>query len=77
MTEAKHQASFSSLKVSKRFIFTAWAGSMIIFIIGVILWCSLFLAGKLNEAFSPKETPAPPDTVRFDIKGYEQLHLSQ
>jgi len=77
MADTEHMPRLSRFKVSKHFLFTAWAGSMVLFIIGVIVWCSLFLTAQLDIAFSPKETPAPPAPVRFDIKGYEKLNLGK
>jgi hypothetical protein len=76
MIDFRHFFGIFRFKTSKQALFSAWTALMIIFVIGVIMKCSLFLATQLKLAFDEGPTREPA-SVQFDIKGYEQLHLSQ
>ena len=75
---------FTKLKQSfdavspKQILFTLWAVGMVVLVLGFILYASFFIADQLRTAVgggAPQTVSAP--TQQFDIKGFNQLHLSQ
>ena len=73
----KLKQSFATVS-GKQLLFTLWAVLMALLVVGFILYASFFIADQLRSAVGggAPQIQAPPQK-QFDIKGFEQLHLSQ
>lgn len=63
------------IKFTKRTLFYGLGVVMVAAVAGVIVWLSAFLANRMNVALTANPNAAP--SVRFDIEGFEKLHLTK
>jgi len=67
--------SLFKFKTSRQLIFSIAAGFMVVFVFGVIIFCSIFLVSHLRGAFGDVEPHPAQQAPSFDIIGFEKLHL--
>ena len=64
-------------KTSRQLLFSIGAGIMVLFVVGVIIFCSFFLVAHLRGAFYDAEPHPAQPVPAFDIEGFERLHLQK
>jgi hypothetical protein len=69
--------SLFRFKTSRQLLFSIGAGVMVLFVFGIVIFCSYFLATHLGNAFSDTGPTSMPQPASFDIAGFEQLHLNE